>query len=122
MGAVERRLEKLEGRSREDAVTELRRAWASFTDEEVATVLAPYAEWAHVVESTGEVEELRERTRAAMPEELIARAIGLTESMETEEIDRRIRFLVRSLGIFERGEGIRRHMLAPSEGRRKPWD
>jgi hypothetical protein len=51
-----------------------------------------------------------------MPEELIALAIGLTEHMETEEIDRRIRVLVRSLGIFERGEGIRRYMLTSGEG------
>jgi hypothetical protein len=32
--------------------------------------------------------------------------------MDSEEIDRRISDLVRSLGIFERGDNIRRHMLA----------
>lgn len=116
MGSVNSRLARLEEVSRDRAVAELCRAWAGLTDKEVATVLTPYAEWAHTGLPTEEETEVRERVRVAMPEELIALAIGLTEHMETEEIDRRIRVLVRSLGIFERGEGIRRSMLTSGEG------
>ena len=118
MGSVSRRLAKLEEVSQDRATAELRRAWASLTDEEVATVLAPHAKWTHTGEPTEEEKELRERTRAAMPEELIAAAIGLTESMEPEEIDRRIHILVGELGIIERDAGIRRHLQAASGGRR----
>ena len=51
-----------------------------------------------------------------MPEELIARAIGRTERMESEQVDRRIYVFVGSLGIYERGDDIRRHMLASGGG------
>jgi hypothetical protein len=74
--------------------------------------LAPYAEWVKTGELTEEARAVRDKVRAAMPEELIARAIGFTERMDSEEIDRRISDLVRSLGIFERGDNIRRYMLA----------
>jgi hypothetical protein len=116
MGAIERRLEKLEDSSRELAVAELQRAWAALTDEEVAELFVPYADWTPNSEPNPEERELEKRARAAMPEELIARAIGLTERMESEEVDRRIRFLNRELGIFERGDNIRRLMLASGGG------
>ena len=108
MGGVSRRLERLEDFARDRAVGELRRAWASLTDEEVALVMAPYADG--IREPTPEERKIEEKARAAMPEELIARAIGLTERMESEEMDRRIHILVGELGIFERGKGIRRHL------------
>jgi hypothetical protein len=104
----------LEDLSRESAVAELRRAWASFTDQEVALMMVPYANG--IREPTPEESEVEERARAAMPEELIARAIGLKDGAGDEEVDRRISNLVRSLGIFERGDNIRRHMLASSIG------
>lgn len=116
MGSVGKRLEKLEDLSRDRAVGELRRAWASLTDEEVAELLSPYADWTPNSEPNPEERELEKRARGAMPEELIARAIGLKDGMETEEVDRRIHSLVRSLGIFERGEGIRRYILTSGEG------
>ena len=56
-----------------------------------------------------------EKTRGAMPEELIAAATGLTESMGPEEVDRRIGVLVGELGILERGRGIRRHLRSAKE-------
>jgi hypothetical protein len=116
VGSVTGRLERLEEASRDRAVDELRRAWASFTDEEVAELLAPYADWVPNSEPNPEERELEKRARAAMPEELIARAIGLKNGMEDEEVDRRIRSLNRELGIFERGDNIRHHMLATVSG------
>jgi hypothetical protein len=80
--------------------------------------MAPHAEWSHADKPTDEEKEVRKKARASMPEEGIAAAIGLTERMESEEIDRRIQYLVGELGIFERGEGIRRHIQTTREGRR----
>ena len=51
-----------------------------------------------------------------MPEELISRAIGRTEWIDQQEVDRRISELVQALGIFERGDNIRRHMQTTKEG------
>lgn len=115
MGGVSKRLERLEESDRDRAVAELRRAWANLTDDEVAGLLAPYADWTPNGEPNPEERELEKRSRASMPEDLIARAIGLTERMEPGEVDRRIHVLVGELGIFERGEAIRRHMLASGE-------
>jgi hypothetical protein len=98
------------------AVDELRRAWASFTDEEVAELFSPYADWTSVSHPNPQERELEKRARAAMPEELISRAIGRTERIDSEEVDRRIRILNQQLGIFERGNNIRRLMLASGEG------
>lgn len=116
MGSVSKRLDRLEENSRDRAATELRRAWASLTDKEVADLLAPYADWTSVSHPNPQGRVLEKRARAAMPEELIARAIGLTEGMESEEIDRRVGVLNRKLGIFERGDNIRRHMPVSREG------
>jgi hypothetical protein len=112
LGGASRRLERLEADYRDRAAAELRRAWANLTDEEVAELLFPYADW--VPNSVPNTEErvLEKKVRAAMPAELIATAIGLKNGMEDEQVDRRIAELVRCLGIFERGQGIRRHMLA----------
>lgn len=114
MGGVSRRLARLEEVSQNRAAAEMRRAWASFTDRELATLLAPYADG--IREPTPEEREVEGKARAAMPEELIARAAGLTERMEPEERDRRISNLVRTFGISERRDRIRRHMLVPVEG------
>jgi hypothetical protein len=89
----------------------LRRAWASLSDEELAIFLIPYAKWLKEKgEPAPEWERIREKAQGAMPEELCARAIGFEEDMEQEEIDQRIHELVQTLGIFERGANIRRHM------------
>jgi hypothetical protein len=58
----------------------------------------------------------QEKMRFIVPEELIARAIGLAEEMDSKEVDRRMKALVGRLGIFERGEGVRHHMRAAREG------
>ena len=113
MAGVENRLTRLEERSRKRAVSRLRRAWENLTDEEAAIVLAPYADG--IREPTPAEREMEEKTRVAMPEELIAAAIGLTESMGPEEVDRRIGVLVGELGILERGRGIRRHLRSAKE-------
>jgi hypothetical protein len=115
VASLGRRLGRLEGLSRKDAVAELRRAWNSLTDEEVAVLLSPYADWTPNSEPNPKERALEKRARAAMPKGLISRATGLTERMASEEIDRRISNLVRSLGIFERGDNIRHHMLASGE-------
>lgn len=114
--SVSRRLALHEEVSRDRARDELRRAWDSLTDREVAELLSPYADWAPNSEPNPEERELEKRTRAAMPEELIARAIGLTERMDPEERDQRISNLVQTFGISERGDRIQRHMLALGEG------
>jgi hypothetical protein len=116
VAGVGKRLACLEELSREVAVAELRQAWANLTDEEVALVMAPYADC--VREPTPKEREVEEKAWAAMPEQLIATAIGLIERMEPEEVRRRISDLVRTLGIFERGDGIRRHIQTTSEERR----
>jgi hypothetical protein len=115
LGSMTGRLERLEEASREMAVGELRRAWASLSDEEVAELFSPYADWTPVSHPNPQVRELEKRARTAMPEELITRAAGLTEHMDEEEVNRRVSKLVRSLGIFERGDNIRRLMLASGE-------
>ncbi len=116
MRNVSRRLERLEEDAQDRARAELCRAWASLTDEEVAELLSPYADWTPNSESNPQEREVEKRVRAAIPEELIARAIGRIERMDSEEIDQRLSNLVRSLGIFERGDNIRRHMRISGEG------
>jgi hypothetical protein len=116
VAGVGKRLARLEELSREVAVAELRQACANLTDEEVALVMAPYVDGAR--EPTPEEREVEEKARASMPEELIAQAIGLENGMESEEIDRRIGMLVQTIRIFERGDGIRRHIQTTREGRR----
>ena len=116
MASISNRVARLEEASRESAVAELRRAWASLTNEEVALMLAPYVDGRR--EPTPEERAPAEKMRAVAPEETIAAAIGLEESMESEEIDNRMKALCKRLGVFERGEGIRRHMRAAKEMRR----
>ena len=114
-GSVGRRLMRLEEASQERAAAQVRRAWADLTDEEVAELLSPYADWSPNSEPNPQERELEKRARTAMPEGLISRAIGRTERMGQEEVNRRLSDLVRSLGIFERGDNIRRHMLTSGE-------
>ena len=114
--SVRRRLESLEGLARANAVDELRRAWASLTDEEAALVLAPYADSRR--EPTPEESAIAEKMRASITEELVATAIGLEDGMESEEINRRMKALVNTLGVFERGSGIRSHLRAARGGKR----
>ncbi len=116
MASVGKRLGRLEELSRERAAAQLWGAWANLTDEEIAELLSPYADWTPNRDPHPEERELEKRVRAAMPEELISRAIGFKDGMEDEEVDRRIHSLNRELGIFERGEGIRRHMQTTKEG------
>ena len=110
MGNLGIRLARLEDRSRERAVEELRRAWRALTDKEVALLLAPYVDG--IREPMPEERQIDEKLRALVPEELIALAIGLEGGMEQGEVGHRISDLVGRLGIFERGAGIRCHMRA----------
>ena len=127
MGGVRKRLGRLEEHSRRRAVIKLRRAWADLTNKELTLLLGPYTGASRlpdgricgIREPTPEESEADERFRALATEELIAAAIGLTEQMEPEEVDRRISALNRELGIFERGEGIRRQMQGPQRGGEK---
>jgi hypothetical protein len=105
----------LEALSQDRAVDEIRRAWASLTDKEVALVLAPYVD-GRQEELTPEERAPAEKMRAFVPEELIAVAIGLEGRMESEEIGHRIKDLVGRLGVFERGNSIRWHLRAVREG------
>jgi hypothetical protein len=114
--SVMRRLESLESLARANAVDELRQAWANLTDEEAALVLGPYADGRR--EPTPEESAIAEKLRASIPEELIATAIGLEDGMKAEEINRRMKALVNTLGVFERGSGIRSHLRA-ARGRKR---
>jgi hypothetical protein len=119
LGRISNRLARLEAFVRERAVAELRRAWASLSDEELAIFLAPYAKWIKSGGESGpEWERVRDKLQAVVPDDLIARAVGLEDGMRQEEIDRRIDELVQALGIFGRGDSIRRHM----QERRATWD
>lgn len=114
MGSLETRLARLEDRSRERAATQIACAWAQLTDEEVALLLAPYADGTR--EPTPEEREVGERLRVLAPEELIHTAIGFEDDMEDDEVNRRISDLVGRLEIFERGAGIRRHLQSSKGG------
>jgi hypothetical protein len=114
MAGVGKRLSWLEELSHERATARLREAWASLSDREVALMMAPYVDG--IREPTPQEREVEEKARAAIPEGLIAMAIGLKNGMEEEEVNRRISNLVQTLGIFERGKGVRRHMQPTREG------
>ena len=117
MGSIETRLSRLEELSQERAVEELRRAWARLSDKEIALILGRLVQPDMHQDGDPEEESAVEKARVSMLEELIAVAIGFTEHLDTEEIDRRIKALTKRLGIFERGAGIRRHMRAVGERR-----
>lgn len=91
MPGLIRRLEHLEDRSREQATTEVLRAWERLTDAEVARILALFR---FGREPTPEEQVAHETFREEVPEDLIARAIGLKEGMDEDEIGRRIGELI----------------------------
>ncbi len=90
MGSIESRLRRLEDRSRERAAAVVRRAWEGLTDEEVALILSPLY---FGREPAPEEAATEEKFRAAVPETLIARAIGYREGLTEEEVSRRLREL-----------------------------
>jgi hypothetical protein len=119
VGSIETRLNRLEDLSQERAVVELRHAWSLLTDQEIASVLKCLGLPGENNSGVSQPErQAVEKARAYIPEELIARAIGLTEGLDSEEIHRRIKALTQRLGIFERGPGIRRHLRVIRERRR----
>jgi hypothetical protein len=116
MGSIGTRITRLEGHSREPAVDELRRAWASLSDKEIAFMLGRYVELE--MRSEGSLEEQRavEKGRSALSAELIAQAIGFTEKLSPKEVDQRIEALGQRLGVLERGPGIRRYWQVTGGG------
>jgi hypothetical protein len=116
MGSITRRLRQLEERNREQATAEIRRAWDRCSDEELAVILAPF----HFGREPMPEEAAAEAEfRAAVPEALIARAIGPPEDLPEEEVSRRLgevvdpvlrprrSRLLRQLGELEREGGER---------------
>ena len=87
MGSINRRLQTLEENSREQATAEVRRAWDRTPDKEVALILAPF----HFGrDPTLEEAAAQEQAQEAMPEALIARAVGYSEDLPEEEVSRRL--------------------------------
>ena len=85
---MRRRLQGLEEVDRERATAEIRQAWDSLSDEDCALILAPY----HFKrDPTPEESAAESQARAAMPEALLARAIGYREALSEEEVSRRLR-------------------------------
>jgi hypothetical protein len=75
---LSRRLEHPEDRSQEQATAEVRRAWDRMTDSEIAQLVAAYRSGR---QPTSEEEAAQEAFREEVPEDLIARAIGLREGL-----------------------------------------
>jgi hypothetical protein len=127
VGSIDARLSRLEESDREHALNELRHAWSLLSDEEIALIVLPFEDATRLPDGsisgvrvlTSQEEQAARKAKAHISEEMITRAIGLTDQIPEEEIDRRIKVFVRRLGVIERGEGIRRHMKAlRKEGRR----
>jgi hypothetical protein len=88
MGSVTRRLQALEDCSREQAAAQIRQAWDRLSDEEMALILAP----GHFGrEPTPKEARAQKESREAMPQSLIAHAIGYQEEMPGEEVSRRLK-------------------------------
>ncbi len=91
MGRIETRLRTLEDHARERAAAVVRRAYESLTTPEVALILAPfYFGREPAPEETTAAEEFQK----AVPEALIARAIGYREDLAEEEVSRRLGELI----------------------------
>lgn len=87
MGSVTRRLQALEDCSREQAAAQIRQAWDRLSDEEMALILAP----GHFGrEPTPKEARAQKESREAIPESLIAHAIGHREDMVEDEVFRRL--------------------------------
>jgi hypothetical protein len=122
MGSVGRRLERLEGASRESAAARVRRAWDSLTDAEIAALLAPYVGAEELPDGTVRLSRepspeglaAKEKLEGAAPEELLERAIGHTEATTPEEAGRRLGALIEPV-MRERRSDVRRR-LADTEG------
>jgi len=122
MGCVGRRLERLEGASRESAAARVRRAWDSLTDAEIAVLLAPSVGAVELPdgtvclshEPTPEGLAAKGKLEGAAPEGLLARAIGRTEATSAEETNLRLGALTESV-MRGRRAGVRRR-LAQTEG------
>jgi hypothetical protein len=102
MGGLGRRLERLEEASRGSAAARVRSAWGSLTDGEIAAPLAPYAGAEELPdgtvrlsrEPTPEGRAAEEKLKGAVPEGVLARAIGYSGSTTPEEAGRRLGALV----------------------------
>ena len=100
MGSIGRRLQGLEEIDRKRATPEIRQAWNCLSDEECALILAPY----HFNrDATPEESAAQSQARVAMPEALIACAIGYREDLSEEEVSRGLRGV--SAPLLERRRG-----------------
>ena len=114
MGSIGRRLGNLEETSRQNAVAEIRRAWREMSDEEMALVLGPYY---FGREPTAEEAQAADGSRAKLPEDLIARAVGYREGMGDEELGRRMGELLEPVVNSRRWAVLRRLRSAGEGGR-----
>ena len=114
MGSITRRVETLEDRSREQAAAEIHRAWEGLSDKEIALVVAPLQ---FSREPTPQESAAKEVGREVMPEPLIARAIGYSESLPQVEVSRRLRELVDPVLRNRRGRLLRQLEALEREGR-----
>src|SRR5215216_1815343 len=110
MGKLNRGLKLLENRSQERAAEEIRRAWHRLTDAEIAKLVAPFR---FGREPTPEEGDVAEAFRKDVPEDLLARAIGLRA--DEADIGRRMTVLVAPI-LKRRRSGVLRK-LALMEGR-----
>lgn len=105
MGSITRRLRTLEENSREQAAAEIRRAWDRCSDDELALVLAPF----HFGrDPTPKEAAAQEAFREAMPEVLVAHAIGYSEDLAEEEVSRRLGEVIDPVLRSRRGRLLQR--------------
>jgi hypothetical protein len=114
LGRLRGRLERLEAQSKEQALNALRRAFATLSDREIALTV----ETGGRLDRNPEEQSVAAKVEALGIEELMAAALGPTTGLSSERIDGRVREVVRQLGVFERGAGIRRHMESGTKRRR----
>jgi hypothetical protein len=114
VGRLRSRLERLEGQSKEQALNALRKAFATLSDREIALAVQSGGR----LNRSPEEQAVAAKLEALGVDELLAAAIGPIAGLSSERINGRVSEVVRHLGVFERGAGIRRHMENGTKRRR----
>jgi hypothetical protein len=91
MGSLATRVSALEDRSRERATEQVREAWYQLTDREMALIVAPFR---YGRQPTPREVVAWEAFSEELPEDLIARAVGLEAQTDKAERRRRMTRLV----------------------------